>query len=53
MASHEHHVKSEIHVETLHGRADARMLYRVQRTGVPGNPESEPPEGVSRELKNG
>jgi len=46
MAGHEHHVKSQIHAETLYGGANVGMLYSVQRVGVARHAESELAEGV-------
>jgi len=46
MAGHEHHVKSQIHVETLYGGTDVGVLYSVQRAGIARNAESELTEGV-------
>jgi len=45
MAGHEHHVKSQIHAETLYGGANVGMLYSVQRVGVARHAESELAEG--------
>jgi len=53
MAGHEHHVKSQIHAETLYGGADVGMLYSVQRAGVARHAESELAEGVSGEPPAG
>jgi len=53
MAGHEHHVKSQIHVETLYGGTDVGVLYSVQRAGIARHAKSELAEGVSGEPPPG
>lgn len=53
MGFYEHHGQGEVHVETLHGRAHAGLLHRVQRAGVLGHAEPEPAEGVPGEPGHG
>jgi len=53
MAGHEHHVKSQIHAETLYGGANVGMLYSVQRAGVSRHAEFKLAEGVPGESPAG
>lgn len=45
--------QGQVHVEALHGGADAGLLHRVQRAGLVGHAEPEPAEGVPREPADG
>lgn len=46
MESHEPDVQGSVHVQTLHGRADDRLLHSVQRAGVVGHAKFELAESV-------